>query len=63
MCRSLYSYILGIRHYAPPNRFSALLNFQPGLHLLSFAENRRERIYAANIDEKQLTWFTLASIR
>ncbi len=27
MCRSVYSYILGIRHYAP-NRFLALPNFQ-----------------------------------
>ncbi len=36
---------------------------KPGLHLLSFTENRRERIFAANIDEKPLIWFTLASIR
>ncbi len=34
-----------------------------GLHLLSFAENRQERIFAANIDEKPLTWFTLVFIR
>ncbi len=36
---------------------------KPGLHLLSFAENRQERIFVANINEKPLTLFTLASIR
>ncbi len=36
--------------------------FKRDLHLLSFAENRRERIFTVNIDEKALAWFTLASI-
>ncbi len=42
---------------------ACVLCVTPGLHLLSFAENRRERILAANIDEKPLIWFTLESIR
>ncbi len=39
------------------------VSLKPGLHVLSFTENRRERIFAANIDEKPLIWFTLTSIR
>ncbi len=40
----------------------SFIRLKPGLHLLSFAENRRERIFGANIDEKPLIWFTFASI-
>ncbi len=39
------------------------LPVKSGVHFLLFAENRWERIFAVNIDEKPLTWFTLASIR
>ncbi len=40
---AVYSYILGIRHYAP-NRFSALLNFSKG------------RILANTVCESQFSW-------
>ncbi len=39
-----------------------MLNDKPALHLSLFAENRPERKFTVNIDEKHLIWFTLAPI-
>ncbi len=66
----MLSRVLCSRRQKPPSgrlfysrRFPLQSCLKPGSHLSLFAKNLRDRIFVANIGEKQLMWFTLASIR